>query len=385
MILKKSKKKRKALSLILCSRNDNYRGNSKYRLQATLNYTAKQIFKAGRESEVEIIVSDWGSRIPLRDIIKLSGQASKITSFLNVPKNIAKKLQKDSPFSEVHALNAVARRSNGEFIGRIDQDTLVGEKFFEVFFDLYQGKRKLKAPLSSSLIFANRRRIPYIFSVKEPSMKEIEKLIDTYKKYMVIENEFPEELFWHSYVGIWMTHRRIWFEAKGYDESYIYTNEMEVEMIHRLRRKYPIINIGKLDGTDYYHLSHDHAIKYYDHTRQADKKINPWVDLDKPLALLYPNHRNWGMKDYNLKLLRAHSEKYYKRISDTRITNHKKNIMWYGALGLILDRYYSWHTFSSWIERMIGLTGIAIKKISPEIYRKLRKIKEGFSLSSEKK
>src|SRR3990172_546005 len=128
------------LSLILCSRNDNYMGNPRWRLQTSLNYLARNVYKLGLERKVEVIVSDWGSAEPLNAALQLSPEAATITSFLLTPPKLAKELQKDSPFSEVHALNAAARRSNGEYIGRIDQDTLVGKQFLNIFFEMYERK-----------------------------------------------------------------------------------------------------------------------------------------------------------------------------------------------------------------------------------------------------
>jgi hypothetical protein len=136
------KKKGPVLSLILCSRNDEYMGNSRWRLETTLNYVADQVEALGRTKDVEVLVADWGSDIPLRDVLRLTPAAAGIVSFMLIPPEIARALQKDSPFPEVLALNAAARRARGAYIGRIDQDTLVGRRFLEAFFDLYDGERK---------------------------------------------------------------------------------------------------------------------------------------------------------------------------------------------------------------------------------------------------
>ena len=134
------------LSLILCSRNDQYMGNSRWRLETTLNYLAQRIRELGRENDVDVLVADWGSDIPLSEVLQLSPAAAKIVSWLLIPPEIARPLQKDSPFPEVLALNAAARRATGEYIGRIDQDTLVGRRFLEFFFELYEGTQPLDVP-----------------------------------------------------------------------------------------------------------------------------------------------------------------------------------------------------------------------------------------------
>ena len=59
------------LSLILCSRNDSYMGNSRWRLETSINLAILNAKKAELLDQVEIIVSDWGSEIPLRDVLQL--------------------------------------------------------------------------------------------------------------------------------------------------------------------------------------------------------------------------------------------------------------------------------------------------------------------------
>ena len=64
------------------------------------------------------------------------------------------------------------------------------------------------------------------------------------------------EPFWTSFVGIWLAHRDVWFVARGYDEGLLYMNCMEVEMIHRLLPRHPLVDIGRLVDIDFYHLDH---------------------------------------------------------------------------------------------------------------------------------
>src|SRR5437867_5978425 len=88
---------RPALSLILCSRNDEYMGNSRWRLETTLNYVATQVEALGRSKDVEVLVADWGSEVPLREVLRLTPAAAAIVSFMLIPAEIARPLQKDSP------------------------------------------------------------------------------------------------------------------------------------------------------------------------------------------------------------------------------------------------------------------------------------------------
>src|SRR6185295_3083804 len=72
------------LSLILCSRNDEYMGNARWRLQTTLNYIGVQAAKLDVPNAVEIVIADWGSGQPLREALALDPLAADIVSVVTV-------------------------------------------------------------------------------------------------------------------------------------------------------------------------------------------------------------------------------------------------------------------------------------------------------------
>jgi hypothetical protein len=289
---------RPVLSFILCSRNDRYMGNSPWRLQTTLNYLTGKIRDLGREEETEIIVTDWGSEIPLREALTLGPGSAGLVSFVEIPPETARTLQKDSPFAEVLALNAAARRASGEFIGRIDQDTLVGKRFLELFFDLYKGKRKLEVPLTSALMFANRRSIPYRLSVRCPDPGHLETFLRLFGRKLKIwkQNQYARDKFWTSYVGIWLLHRDLWELSGGYDERLIYYNWMETDMILRLARYHPVIDLGRMTGYDFYHLEHYNPAANL-RVRPHSMK-NPDIDIGVVPEIMRPSGPAWGLAEY---------------------------------------------------------------------------------------
>ena len=129
------------LSLIMDARNDEYMGNARWRLETSLNYLGERLAALGRDDDVEVVLTDWGSGVPLRDVVALEPVAARMVSFITVPPALARELQRDSSFPDVLALNAAVRRARGTYIGRIDQDTLVGERFIRWFFDAVEGVR----------------------------------------------------------------------------------------------------------------------------------------------------------------------------------------------------------------------------------------------------
>ena len=277
-------------------------GDSRWRLETTLNYVGERLQALGRAHDVEVLVTDWGSEAPLRGAVRLGPAAADMVSFVTVSPTLARALQGDSPFPEVLALNAAARRARGRYIGRIDQDTLVGERFLRWFFETVERERPLAsgAPLEDALCFANRRNIPYRVAAGSPSLPNVTRFVRSFGAVLPIQrdNHATGDVFWTGNVGIWLAHRDLWHECGGYDERLIYYNWMETDMICRLRQKYTLVDVGELTGYDFYHLEHfdprtapfgrPHAIK------------NAPVDLAAPPETVHPNSPAWGLQEYAL-------------------------------------------------------------------------------------
>jgi hypothetical protein len=287
------------LSLVLCSRNDAYMGNSRWRLETTLNYIGMQAAAMGAENRIEIVVADWGSVQPLKDIVALYPEAARITSFVSVPPGIAQSLQRDSPFAEVVAINAAARRARGQYIGRIDQDTLVGRRFLTTFVDwVERNESPVRAPLHGALWFSCRRSLPYRFAVQCPRFREVVRAIGWFGRRMEVE---IARTFYHSSVGIWLVHRDVWDECGGYDERMIYMNDMEIDMAARLMTRYPMIDLGKLVAYDFYHLDHYHPRG--PRTSGSHRRVNN--QSPRASAGFRPSGPLWGMATATLEVAPA--------------------------------------------------------------------------------
>ena len=317
------------LSLILCSRNDQYMGNSLWRLQTALNYVAQMVYELSREEDVEVLVADWGSDIPLRDVLDLSPAAARIVSFILIPPKIARDLQNDSPFPEVLALNAAARRASGEYVGRIDQDTLVGKRFIKYFFELHEGGRQLEVPLSSALLFANQRMVPYRFAVRCPPFWAVDKYIGWFGRFLKIEISSWNPFYCHG-VGIWLVHRDLWNECGGYDERMIYMNTMEINMIARLMKNHKMVNLGKLVDYDFYHLEHYHPL--VPRRSSTYRKVNPDPPFVKP-DILNPNGPDWGLIQYPFEKLPYSPDR--KKVETA--TFHQSPFEWWFFMLLIVS------------------------------------------------
>jgi hypothetical protein len=271
------------------------------------------VHRLGREDDVEIIVSDWGSEIPLRDVIALTPEAAQVVRFLIIPAEIARIEQKDSPFPEVLALNAAVRRASGEYIGRIDQDTLVSRRFFETFFWLRE-KRRLLVPLDSAVMISNRRRIPYRFANHCPSQWVVDRYLRCFGRFLPLTSTPPRHYFYHVYIGILLMHRDIWYRCGGFDERFIYMDYMELDLTLRLSGEYQVIDFGDLVDNAFYHLDHERP-RISRRVNRYERKANPLGSLDNMPAELCPNGADWGLHNHQLEVLQTSLEPQRSRSS----------------------------------------------------------------------
>lgn len=286
------------LSLVLCARNDQFQGDSLWRLETTLNFTARRAAAIGRLDDVEILVADWGSTTPLRDVTKLGAEASRIVRFLTVPPALAAEKQRDSPFAEVYAINAAVRRARGDYVGRIDQDTLVGQRFLQWFFDTVG--TSAEANIRTAAMISNRRRIPYAFAARCPSYPIVERYVDGLgAQRLPLMKGPPPDRYWECYIGIIMFHRDLWAAVEGYDESFIYYGCMEFDLFLRLRMQFAGLDLGRVVGCDFYHLDH---VPTWTPWRVVKRRTNPVRTPHNPPPHMRPNGDGWGLAHYDLPL-----------------------------------------------------------------------------------
>lgn len=277
-------------------------GNSKWRLETSINLSIIHAQEVGFLDNLEIIVTDWGSEIPLSSVLNLVAFAEKTVKFIHVSNSLAKSLQKDSKFPEVIALNAAARKASGQYIGRIDNDTIVGPEFFEKFNRIACGEQSVWFEPSNAFMFIERRSIPYRYSSKSYPISYTYNYIKTYGSKLEIESArdwgYP---FWWSPVGIMVFHKDIWKESRGYDEKLIYWGWMESDLALRLGKKCLLIDFKDVAGNFLYHLEHYPSLtSYKDRNGPATPRQKNKVKISGLNFTV--NNENWGLKSQNLKL-----------------------------------------------------------------------------------
>ena len=280
------------LSLVLCSRNDDYGGNARWRIETALNYLALQAHRLGRLAEIEVVVSDWGSSTPLRCAVTLTRAAASITRFLETPAELAQALQKDSPFAEVLANNAAIRRASGTYIGRIDQDTLVGSGLLERCLNYAGGKVAPFCGIESGFLFCGRRAIPFDFARRSPQLDAVDAFVKRYGRMLSPEG-LCQRPFFDAPVGLVLLHRAVWHHYRGYDERLLYWGFMETDLALRMAGALEVVNLEPFLGRDLYHLGHSPR-RICVTTRRKNPRRYPSDRV--------PNSSAWGLAAHHLEL-----------------------------------------------------------------------------------
>ena len=107
--------RRPLLSFVIAGRNDGFMGDFNWRLSTSINIMARGAAKIGRLQDIEVIIADWNSQVPLHKVLELVPEARAITRFLCVPDEVAISAQGDTEFDACTALNLGIRRARGEF------------------------------------------------------------------------------------------------------------------------------------------------------------------------------------------------------------------------------------------------------------------------------
>lgn len=279
-------------SFIAVSRNDSYGGDSNKRLENTINLLGKLIIESGRQEIFEIIVVDWGSFLAnLHTILNIDEKIKKIIKFIIVPFGKVNYYNSDSSFSEVHAMNCAFRRMSGDFFIRIDQDTIVGERFLDF---LIQSKKIPSVSFSGRRDFQENQKgnIDYYYNIIK-SQKSLEIPLAHPKNAYNNLKQGHIFSFYGSAVGCLMIEKQAFENAKGFNEELVFLNQMEIDLFNRLSINYKVYNLGLKVNFDFYHQYHDRS----DNSKRIQNSI-----LYRKSILPNNNPSSWGLKDEKLEI-----------------------------------------------------------------------------------
>lgn len=273
------------LSIVIGSRNDNYIGNSNWRLQTTINFLAKELDNLNKLDQIELIIVDWGSPIPLHSVLTLSEQAKKIVRFIILPISWIDKIgYKD--FASTIAYNIGIRRAAGYFIGISTADILFTEKLLRKLFNIFMDSSKREKNTERSLFSFGRKDIPTEIVKQNLDLSDLDKYIQENGRKLSLISLHP---YFLSPAALLMMHRNLWYETRSFDERIIHWGSSDVDLCLRVRLKYHVVDMSKEEDAYLYHLSHNYPGFIRHKTSQP--LINPFV----------VNDEDWGFVNYQFE------------------------------------------------------------------------------------
>ncbi|MBI5180530.1 MAG: hypothetical protein HZA05_03900 [Nitrospirae bacterium] len=281
----------KLLSIATFGRNDNYMGNFNYRLTTSLNYLAHNLKKIGRLDDVEIIVTDWGSEIPLSKVLSLSAEAGSICKFVYVPPVIARDIRHEGIDGST-ATNVGLRRGEGEFLIVFPGDTLVPRYSLQTLLNLIDGRLPMPFDLQKMYYFVGRYQLPWEVVQREPDIEE-------WDQYLLFNTANLLHDMGLSGLGMWgaalMLPREILHACRGCDEKLKGWGWSDADIMLRISQYYPWIDIFNI-GVFFYHMEH-----YRQRTEIPEKLKNPEI-VNVMLAV---NDENWGLGGHDLEIQKS--------------------------------------------------------------------------------
>jgi hypothetical protein len=282
------------LSLVTCGRNDEYVGNFKYRLSTTIDHMAACLNRLGRIGDVELLVVDWGSDVPLANVLPVSPAGGQLCKFIYVPPEVA--IQESLPgwLHVSKSINVGLRRAQGQFSMIFGGDTLFPRHSITNLLELLGDALALPFDIERTFFFINRYNIPAETVEHEPSLSEWDQYLHLTAGSLVKDEELPG-------LGIagaaHLMHRSLWWEFRAYDEKASGWGWTDADLSLRVTQKYPWVDLSCL-GISSFHLGH-----WPSNSRGTlpSVPVNPFIVYRDTRM----NDENWGLGNMDFEVQRA--------------------------------------------------------------------------------
>jgi hypothetical protein len=298
------------ISFVICGRNDNYLGDFKYRLTTTINYLCRNVRKIGRLKDIEVIIVDWNSEIPLAQEICIAKEINEACKFVYVPPVIASEYNPNNgPFNNSVALNVGIARADGEFILLMPADILFSVTSLNNLFLLLDKKSNTIFDLNKTMMDIGRKLIPWQIVKKKPCLFEWDRYLQLHNRYLNYSNSFPGL---SSGMGAILMHNFLWKETQGLNENLKGWGWIEIELSLRINQFYPSIDLSCFGIIVY-------DMQQRPEERDTTKHHNPHVVS----FFIKAGNPDWGLKYYKLEIQRA----FCKQSVENELTNGKSKII----------------------------------------------------------
>ncbi len=288
----------KLLSICTMGRDDDFAPDFRYRLTTTVNYLARNLFQLGRLDDVEIVVTDWGSEVPLAKSLALSPQAAEICRFVFVPPEVVRTLQGGrDDFHTSFAINSGIRRAQGEFILIGAGDTLIPQHSLDMILRVIENKLSLSVRADKTVFLCPRYHIPWQFVEHQPELEAWDRYLLLSASELNYTDESKLGIF--SGVGGFLMHRDLWQEARGFDERFGGWGFQDIDLGLRISQTHPWIGLSSL-GVNSYHMGH----RPVGRRTATIANANPHNHNSKVQA----NSEGWGLRDWEFHEQRPGAE-----------------------------------------------------------------------------
>jgi hypothetical protein len=267
------------LSIITCGKNDQYAGNFLQRLQLNLSKLESNL-KKFNITDVEILVTDWGSEIPLHTILDITN--FNFTKFIHIPPHLAHQYSPDSNFSFAQSLNAGYIRSQGKYIFFIDGDSYIPDKSFINLYNLIKSFN----PTDNIFYWASRYHLPYEIHSSVSSIEELNTFILEWENNRNSWRHDKINLghFVGTAMGLLLS-KNICEESSCWYEVLNKWGWVDIEIHNRISTRYPCCGDLENLGMYFFHLDH-HNI-----AAGGQNGSNPCIGAPEFKA----NGDNWGL------------------------------------------------------------------------------------------
>jgi len=313
--------KRPLYSLVTFGRNDNYNPDFLYRLQTMLNFNARALEKIGRLDDVEFVVVDWGSEVPLREALALKAPTVAATSFLELlPETAARVSDGPSGMHTTRALNVGIRRAQGEFVGFQGADLLTTSASWRALLVALECPHNDFPALSRSVLQIPRRIVPWSFVARQPDLDRWERWLLTCSQ---VTPEPPQTYTFFPGVGggmgIIILHRELWHATNALEESFSGWGYSDNDLVLRVSAHHPWIDAGTYGVVSYKmeHAPHGLRGRLLKGGPNAIGVNRPWITTS-----LSSRFADWGLPRLALEVKKAHSRAELGDVSPAGLTRN---------------------------------------------------------------
>jgi len=281
----------KLLSICMFGRDDDYMLDFTYRITTTINHLSRSIKNLGLEKQIEILITDWGSHIPMAQTLELSSDAAEVCSFIYVPQEVILTTQEDKDyFHTSRAPNVAIRRACGKYIMLYNADTLILEHSLEQMLRMLKGEIHLPIDVERTFILIPRINVPWQFLKRCPSIEEWDRYLHLVAKNEPLE---PKTFFLFGHAGALMMHKALWHKFRGFDERMAGWGFNDVDIGFRVTQNHPFFSLSGI-GIFLYHMGHKSEGHRQVAISQSNRNPNRFDATD------IVNDENWGLGNFEL-------------------------------------------------------------------------------------